>query len=100
VALLWPGGGTGVTRAAAAQPGRAAQRGAVQSAVTRSRFSPLPSHVYAPYYETYLRPPAVSIPAIARQSGVRYFTLAFLESTGRHSCTLGWNGDLARPPAY
>jgi hypothetical protein len=89
----------GAAQRGAAQRG-AAQRGAAQRGAARSRFAPLPSHVYAPYYETYLRPPAVSIPAIARLSGARYFTLAFLESTGRHSCTLGWNGDLARPPSY
>ena len=30
--------------------------------------------------------------ATAQQSTARYFTLAFLETTGKSSCTLGWNG--------
>lgn len=51
--------------------------------------SPLPLHVYSPYFETWT---GDSITTIAQQSGARYFTLAFLETTGRSSCTLGWNG--------
>jgi hypothetical protein len=50
---------------------------------------PLPMHVYAPYFETWT---SDSIPSLAQQSGARYFTLAFLETTGKRSCTLGWNG--------
>jgi hypothetical protein len=51
--------------------------------------SPIPAHVYAPYFETWT---GESITTIAQQSGARYFTLAFLETTGKSSCTLGWNG--------
>jgi len=29
---------------------------------------------------------------LATASGVRYFTLAFLETTTRTSCTLAWDG--------
>src|SRR5439155_22419039 len=29
----------------------------------------------------------------AQQSGARYFTLAFLETLGKSSCTLAWNGN-------
>jgi hypothetical protein len=49
----------------------------------------LPSHVYAPYFETWKRD---SIPKIAQQSNARYFTLAFAETLGKRSCTLAWNG--------
>jgi len=51
--------------------------------------TPMPAHVYAPYFETWT---ADTIAGIAQQSGARYFTLAFLETTGKSSCTLGWNG--------
>ena len=51
--------------------------------------SPLPARVYAPYFETWT---GDSITTIAQQSGARYFTLAFLETTSKSSCTLGWNG--------
>jgi Glycosyl hydrolases family 18 len=49
----------------------------------------LPPHVYAPYFETWT---ADSISTIAQESGSRYFTLAFLETLSKTSCTLAWNG--------
>ena len=36
----------------------------------------------------------------AQQSGAKYFTLAFLQSTGKNSCTLDWNGNSAQPVQY
>ena len=55
--------------------------------------TPIPTHVYSPYFETWTTD---SITTIAQQSGARYFTLAFLETTSKTSCTLAWNGDRAR----
>ena len=49
----------------------------------------LPSHIYAPYFETWTTD---SITTTAQASGARYFTLAFLETLGKSSCTLAWNG--------
>ena len=49
----------------------------------------LPTHVYIPYFETWT---ADSITTVAQASGVSYFTLAFLETLGKRSCTLAWNG--------
>ena len=49
----------------------------------------LPAHVYAPYFETWT---SDTITGVAQQSGARYFALAFLETLGRNSCTLAWNG--------
>ena len=80
-AVLWPAAGT-VTAAAAAT------------------YTPLPAHVYAPYYETYLAPNTPSIAATAQASGVKYFTLAFLQSTGKNSCSLDWNGNSSQPLSY
>jgi hypothetical protein len=51
--------------------------------------TPLPNHVYAPYFETWTTD---SISTVAQQSGVRYFTLAFLQTLGKSSCTPAWNG--------
>jgi Glycosyl hydrolases family 18 len=48
-----------------------------------------PAHVYAPYFETWT---ADGITSTAQQSGARYFTLAFLQTLGKSSCTLAWNG--------
>ena len=53
----------------------------------------LPAHVYAPYFETWT---SDGITTLAQQSGARYFTLAFLETLGKTSCTLAWNGSTAR----
>jgi hypothetical protein len=62
--------------------------------------TPLPAHVYAPYYETYLAPNTPSITQTAQASGAKYFTLAFLQSTGKRSCTLAWNGLASQPLNY
>jgi hypothetical protein len=80
-AVLWPAAGT-VTTAAA------------------TTYTPLPAHVYAPYYETYLAPNTPSISATSQTSGVKYFTLAFLQSAGRNSCSLDWNGSSSQPLNY
>jgi len=53
----------------------------------------LPTHVFSPYFETWTTD---GITTIAQQSGARYFTLAFLETLSKTSCTLAWNGDKAR----
>jgi hypothetical protein len=55
---------------------------------------PLPAQVYAPYFEGWR---AMTIPSVARQSGVRYFSLAALQTAKRGSCTLTWNGDPGQP---
>jgi hypothetical protein len=78
-AMLWPAAGT-ITPAAA--------------------YTVLPAHVYAPYYETYLAPNTASITATAQASGAKYFTLAFLQSTGKNSCSLDWNGNSSQPLNY
>ena len=67
---------------------------------TAATYTPLPAHVYAPYYETYLAPNTPSITATATASGARYFTLAFLQSAGKNSCALDWNGNSAQPLNY
>ena len=55
---------------------------------------PLPAHVFAPYFETWTTD---TITSTAQLSGVRYFTLAFLETTGKNSCTLAWDGSASQP---
>jgi Glycosyl hydrolases family 18 len=50
----------------------------------------LPRLLYAPYFETWTN---WRISGIAARSGARYFTLAFLQTPRRGSCTLAWNGN-------
>jgi hypothetical protein len=52
--------------------------------------TPLPRHVFAPYVEMWN---GDSLTTLAQQSGARYLTLAFVETTSKTSCTLAWNGD-------
>ena len=54
----------------------------------------LPAHVYAPYFETWTTD---SLTTTAQQSGARYFTLAFLETLSKSSCTLAWDGNKSDP---
>ena len=56
--------------------------------------TPLPAHVFAPYFETWTTD---GITATAQASGVKYFTLAFLETTSKTSCTLAWDGVASQP---
>jgi Glycosyl hydrolases family 18 len=70
------------------------------SPTSAQSYTPLPAHVYAPYYETYLAPNTPSIAATAQASGSKYFTLAFLQSTGKNSCSLDWNGLASQPLSY
>jgi hypothetical protein len=57
----------------------------------------VPRHVFAPYVETYLPD---SPAALAKQSGAKYLTLAFLQTAAAGSCTLTWNGDAATPVSW
>jgi hypothetical protein len=67
---------------------------AVASAGGVAAATPLPAHVFAPYFETWTTD---GITATAQASGVRYFTLAFLETTSKTSCTLTWDGVASQP---
>jgi hypothetical protein len=55
---------------------------------------PLPAHVFAPYFETWTTD---GITSTAQASRVKYFTLAFLQTTGKTSCTLAWDGTASQP---
>jgi|KBSMisStaDraftv2_1062788.scaffolds.fasta_scaffold110840_2 chitinase len=82
---------TGVPFTAACAAGAAP---AVHTAAAPDRARLLPAQLYAPYFEGWRNVP---IPSIARRSGVRYFSLAALETAKPGSCTLTWNGDPGQP---
>jgi hypothetical protein len=84
---------------AAAAPAAATSANAAVTAAGTT-YTPLPEHVYAPYYETYLAPNTPSITATAQASGVKYYTLAFLQATKKGSCTLDWNSTSSMPLDY
>jgi len=64
------------------------------SAAGAQAATPLPTHLYAPYFETWTTD---SLTTTAQQSGARYFTLAFLETLSKTSCTLAWDGSKTDP---
>jgi hypothetical protein len=49
----------------------------------------IPTHVYAPYFETWTPD---TLAATETASHVKYYTMAFLETLSKTSCTLAWNG--------
>ncbi|WP_405758468.1 glycosyl hydrolase family 18 protein [Streptomyces sp. NBC_00073] len=56
--------------------------------------TPLPAHVFAPYFEAY----SSDNPAdLAQKSGAKYLTMAFVQAEAKGSCTPYWNGDEGRP---
>ncbi|MGW0884749.1 carbohydrate binding domain-containing protein [Streptomyces sp. NPDC002671] len=56
--------------------------------------TPLPAHVFAPYFESYN---GDSPAALAQASGAKYLTMAFLQTDKKGSCTPYWNGDSNKP---
>ncbi|MFE3904777.1 glycosyl hydrolase family 18 protein [Streptomyces sp. NPDC059153] len=65
-----------------------------QAATTAA--TPLPAHVFAPYFEAYN---GDSPAALSEQSGAKYLTMAFVQTEARGSCTPYWNGESGRPVA-
>ncbi|MGH3157574.1 MAG: hypothetical protein ACRDNF_13475, partial [Streptosporangiaceae bacterium] len=58
--------------------------------------TPLPAHVFAPYFETY-NTSSGSLATLSQESGARYLSLAFLQTAQAGSCTAYWNGDTSEP---
>ncbi|MFI6358916.1 carbohydrate binding domain-containing protein [Streptomyces sp. NPDC050743] len=56
--------------------------------------TPLPTHVFAPYFEAYS---GDSPAALSQASGAKYLTMAFLQADKKGSCTPYWNGDTSTP---
>jgi len=74
--------------AAAAALAASAWAGTAAASAGRG-LTPIPARVFAPYFEAYL---PTSVSKIARQSGARYLTLAFIQTPKKGSCTATWNG--------
>ncbi|MFF4575920.1 chitinase [Streptomyces sp. NPDC001410] len=55
---------------------------------------PMPGHVAAPYFEAWT---GESPAALAAQSGNKYLTMAFLQTSAAGSCATYWNGDTTQP---
>jgi hypothetical protein len=58
--------------------------------------TPLPAHVFAPYWEAYSGDDPL---ARSQASGDKYLTAAFLQTASAGSCTAYWNGSSSQPIA-
>ncbi|MFC5907768.1 carbohydrate binding domain-containing protein [Streptacidiphilus monticola] len=56
--------------------------------------TPLPAHVFAPYFEAWNGQSAATL---SSQSGAKHLTLAFIQAATKGSCTAYWNGDSSTP---
>jgi hypothetical protein len=63
---------------------------------TAQAATPLPTHVFAPYFEAWT---GESPAALAQQSGAKHLTMAFIQAATKGSCTVYWNGDTGMPIA-
>jgi hypothetical protein len=68
----------------------------VAAAGTAQAATPLPAHVFAPYFEAWT---GESPAALAQQSGAKHLTMAFIQAATKGSCTVYWNGDTGMPIA-
>jgi chitinase len=81
---------------AAAAVAVATPASAAQSDHFQSHGKALPAHVFAPFFESFNGDdPAV----LARQSGAKFQTMAFLQTAAVGSCTVEWNGNPDTPVA-
>ncbi|MYW69838.1 chitinase [Streptomyces sp. SID8379] len=58
--------------------------------------TPLPAHVFAPYFESWTGESPADLSA---RSGAKHLTMAFLQTAAKGSCTAYWNGDTSLPVA-
>ena len=56
--------------------------------------TPLPAHVFAPYWEAYSGDDPL---AESQASGDKYLTAAFIQTASAGSCTAYWNGSTSQP---
>jgi hypothetical protein len=69
---------------------------ALTNSASAATGTPLPTHVFAPYFEAYN---GDSLSSLATQSGNKYLTMAFIQTASAGSCTVYWNGDTSLPIA-
>ena len=70
--------------------------GGAQAATTTTA-TPLPAHVFAPYWEQYSGDDPETE---SQESGSHYLTAAFLSTPSPGSCTADWDGDSSQPISY
>jgi hypothetical protein len=85
------------TLAALAATATAAGLALTGAGTAHAAATPLPAHVYAPYFETYNTAQGPADASAA--SGAKYLTMAFIQAPTAGSCTPYWDGDTGTPIA-
>ncbi|ACU70368.1 Chitinase [Catenulispora acidiphila DSM 44928] len=67
---------------------------AATAAPAASTGTPIPAHVFAPYFEAYNGDDPA---ALSQASGAKYLTMAFIQTASKGSCTVDWDGDTSTP---
>jgi hypothetical protein len=75
-----------------------ASTGLAAASASTGGATPLPAHVFAPYFEAY-DTSGGSPYTLSKESGAKYLSLAFLQTAKAGSCTAYWNGDTSTPIA-
>lgn len=103
LAVLAAAGTTSLTAAAATASTTTATTAAGSTAAASAgstaapgATAPLPPHVFAPYFETY-NTTSGGLAQLSRESGAKYLSLAFLQTSTAGSCTASWNGGPSTP---
>jgi hypothetical protein len=86
----------GLSTAVAGTATAATTASAAAASAARPAGAGLPPRVFAPYFETYDTTDG-GLAQLARESGNKYVTLAFLQTDAPGSCTAYWNGDTSAP---
>jgi Carbohydrate binding domain/Glycosyl hydrolases family 18 len=56
--------------------------------------TPVPAHVFSPYFEAYNGDSPLTL---SQESGAKYLVMAFIQTASAGSCTAYWNGDTSMP---
>jgi hypothetical protein len=97
-ATATPGAAATTSSAAATSSPTATKSAAAATASAASSASgtTTPSHVYAPYVGVY-DTSSGHLASLVKNAGVKYVSLAFLQTPKSGSCTADWNGDSSTP---
>ncbi|RAG80606.1 chitinase [Streptacidiphilus pinicola] len=79
---------------AAPTAGASTTHQATTRAATTHPATTVPAHVFAPYVETYT---GDDFATVAAKSGVKWVSLAFLQTDKAGSCSLYWDGSTSQP---
>jgi hypothetical protein len=67
---------------------------AVAAPTAHAANTPVPAHVFSPYFEAYSSDDPA---ALSSAAGAKYLSMAFVQAATKGSCTAYWNGSTSQP---